>query len=214
VWDVGANVGIYAVLLGRAATAGHVVSFEPVPSTRERLVGNLERNGMTNVTVEPWALSDTEGTVTMAIFPNAPGCDAIIATGVTDDPHEELVVDTTTGEAYLEDSPYGSPDVIKVDIEGHEPEFLRGAWSILERHRPTLMIEYVPERTEGDRAPIWNRILADLFAVYGEADLFGASGERRVTSMDGQSLPPGLYTLIFQRPAIASLGVRDAGGSS
>jgi hypothetical protein len=51
VWDVGANIGIYAVLLGRAAHRGQVVSFEPVPETRQRLLGNIARNGISNVTV-------------------------------------------------------------------------------------------------------------------------------------------------------------------
>src|SRR3954467_11468833 len=77
VWDVGANIGIYAVLLSRAAHRGHVVSFEPVTETRERLMGNIARNGLTNVTVEPVALSDREGRAHMAVHANAHGCDYI-----------------------------------------------------------------------------------------------------------------------------------------
>lgn len=205
VWDVGANIGIYAVLLGRAAAKGHVVSFEPVTSTRERLIGNLQRNDVTNVTVEPWALSDSKGVATMAIFPNAPGCDTIISTGIAVDPHDEMQVRTMTAGEYVKASPYGPPDVIKVDIEGHEPEFLRGAWKILEKERPTLMIEYVPERADGQRGPIWSKVLTDLFGIYGSADLYGVSGHERVTSVAPESLEPGLYTLIFHRPAAGSV---------
>jgi hypothetical protein len=38
---------------------------------------------------------------------------------------------------------------MKVDIDGHEPAFLRGAMSTLDRLRPTMIIEIVPECLEG-----------------------------------------------------------------
>lgn len=50
VWDVGANVGIYAVLLAAAAPDGWVEAFEPVPATHQRLVHNIAANDVGNVT--------------------------------------------------------------------------------------------------------------------------------------------------------------------
>ena len=198
VWDVGANAGIYAVLLGRAAHQGHVVAFEPVPTTRERLVGNLERNKVTNVTVEPAALSDRIGGATMAIYPDAPGCDRIVIADSPSDAPESMGVTTTTGARYAETSPLGAPDVIKVDIEGHELEFLRGAWEVISRRRPTLLMEINPGSWLGDgRSAAWAQLLEDLFGVYGAGRLFDAAGGRRLTSINTEVLPPGTFNLLL-----------------
>ena len=32
-------------------------------------------------------------------------------------------------------------DFLKVDAEGHEPSVLEGAWELIERHRPIIMLE-------------------------------------------------------------------------
>lgn len=198
VWDVGGNIGIYSVLLGRAAPEGHVVAFEPVPQSRERLVGNLERNGVTNVTVEPLALSDQDGEALMAIFPDAPGCDRIVIESSNGEAPESMRVATVTGSGYCDTSPFGEPDVIKVDIEGHEPEFLRGAWDIIDNRKPTLMMEVNPGTWTGEgRFETWERLLADLFALYGAGDWFNLAGAVRVTSLDVRELGPGPYTLIL-----------------
>ena len=35
-------------------------------------------------------------------------------------------------------------DLIKIDIEGHEPRAIRGARGLIERHHPTLLTEFNP----------------------------------------------------------------------
>jgi FkbM family methyltransferase len=210
VWDVGANIGIYAVLLGRAAHRGHVVSFEPVPETRQRLVGNVARNGLTNVTIEPFALSDHEGEAHMAVHPDAHGCDyidlghdggaarAAAGTAVM----EAIDVSTTTGAAYAERSPHGAPDVIKVDIEGHEPEFLEGAWPIIAGRRPTLMMEVnTPAMRTPARAGQWDVTLRRLFGVYEHGTWLGPGGSQvDVDHIDVSALEPHAYTLLLRDP--------------
>lgn len=189
VWDVGANIGIYSVLLGRAAHEGNVVAFEPVPTTRERLLDNLGRNNVTNVTVESTALSDRTGRATMAIYPDAPGCDRIVVGEPLADAPESMGVETTTGALYAEGSPFGAPDVIKVDIEGHELEFLRGAWKIISERRPILMMEINPGSWVGDgRSAAWARLLDDLLDVYGDGQLFDVDGGQRIDSIDAKML--------------------------
>lgn len=198
VWDVGGNIGIYSVLLGRAAHDGHVVAFEPVPSSRERLAGNLALNDVANVTVEPLALSDVAGEASMAIYPDAPGCDHIVAGSAPSDAPESLRVTTTTGAQYAATSPHGQPDVVKVDIEGHEPEFFRGTWDIISSRRPTLLMEVNPHAWSGpERADEWQQLIDDLFAVYGEGLQFDAAGGRRTTTLDVTAIGPGAVNLMF-----------------
>ena len=199
VWDVGANVGLYAVLLSRAASAGHVVAFEPVPASRERLDANLELNDCTNVTVEPIALSDHEGVSSMALYPDAPGCNRIIDPGeLPAEAAGAMQISTATGDGYAQASRYGSPDVIKVDIEGHEPEFLSGSWDLVAALRPTIMLEVNPGTwVHEDRFETWTRLLAQLFDLYGYGDWYDTAGGSRVSSVDVRRLGPGPYTLIL-----------------
>lgn len=208
VWDVGANIGIYAVLLGRAAHAGQVVSFEPVTESRERLLGNIARNGLTNVTVEPVALSDQEGQAQMLVHSNAHGCDYIGSSGDaavrTDDATVTEVLDVriTTGAAYADASPHGLPDVIKVDIEGHEPEFLEGAWPVISTRRPTIMLEVNPTtwRTP-ERVQRWDQTLRRLLETYGHGTWIGPQGSTDVERIDVAALSPHAYALILRDPA-------------
>lgn len=57
--DIGANIGYYTLLMSRAVgPTGHVFAVEPSPEIRARLQDALERNGLTNVTVVPYGISD------------------------------------------------------------------------------------------------------------------------------------------------------------
>lgn len=193
VWDVGANVGIYAVLLGRAASEGQVMSFEPVPETRARLERNIQKNGVENVTVHPFALSSGDGTATMAVHPEAHGCDQIVTS--TDGPVVE--VRTMTGDAFAAE--HGDADVIKVDIEGHEPEFFAGCAEMLRRRKPLLMLEVNPTTWgAAERFRTWNETLSWLLELYGRGDWIDAGGSTPVSQIDVHSLSEHTaYTLIL-----------------
>lgn len=202
VWDVGGNVGIYSVILARAAMDGHVVAFEPVPASRQRLLANLERNAVTNVTVEPLALSDDGGSAWMQVNLDAHGCDRIVTGDAPREAQNRIEVTTVKGTTYAAESPLGDPDVIKVDIEGHEPDFIRGSWELITRRRPTIMMEVNPGTwTAPGRFEVWDATLRELFSLYGEGQWFDTSGTRKVSSIDVRALKPGLYTLIYAAAA-------------
>lgn len=194
VWDVGANIGIYAVLLSQAAPAGRVVAFEPVPVSRARLTANVAKNGVGNVRIEPFALSDRAGVARMAVHAEAHGCDQITQTL---DDFDTITVETATADEYA--SRDGDPDAVKVDIEGHEPEFLAGCWQMLGRRKPLLMLEVNPT-TWGtpERYATWTEMLSSLFELYGAGDWIDATTSTRVESVDVERLSEHTaYTLIL-----------------
>nr|WP_246391031.1 FkbM family methyltransferase [Nocardioides soli] len=203
VWDVGGNIGIYAVLLADAARDGHVVAFEPVPDSHARLVGNLERNGVRNVTVNQVALSDKDGVAVMAVHADAHGCDQIggpVEPGVA-----ALEVETTSADAFQARQGLPDPDVVKVDIEGHEPEFLDGAWGMLSRRKPLLMLEVNPAAWSADRYDRWQATLDKLFGLYGSGQWYQAASHAVVSHVDVHGLEPHAYTLILP-PAAVGVG--------
>lgn len=183
VWDVGANVGIYSVLMARRVA--HVVAFEPVAATVDRLQRNLDLNAAHNVTVVNVALSDVPGEATMATTPGGAGGNHLIRGGDQGD----VSVRVTTGDEYA--SSHGAPDVIKVDIEGFEPDFVRGAIGVIREHRPmiTLEVNTTTITDEADRAA-WQSMVDDLFRIYGQALWFGGTGKPvRVTKLRPDDVP-------------------------
>jgi Methyltransferase FkbM domain len=44
------------------------------------------------------------------------------------------------------------PRFMKIDVEGHEVEVLRGAHLTIERYRPDLLLEYCPDLLEASGA--------------------------------------------------------------
>jgi len=196
VWDVGANIGIYAVLLAAAAPEGRVEAFEPVPDSFRRLEQNVAANAMDNVTTHFVALSDTTGTARMAVHADAHGCDQI---GEVDDDAEAIDVPTLTGDEFLASTGGADPDVVKVDIEGHEPQFLDGAWGMFERRAPLLMMEVNPTAwTDAAQVEEWQATVDRLFALYGSGLWFDTSTPTDVTELDVAALDDTrAFTLLF-----------------
>ena len=191
VWDVGANVGIYSVLM--AKRAARVVAFEPVAATVEHLQRNLDLNDAHNVTVVEAALSDAPGEGTMATMPGGAGGNHLTRGGE----HSDVAVRVTTGDEYA--GSHGAPDVIKVDIEGFEPDFVRGAVGVIREHRPMLTLEVnrTTVTTEADR-DAWQTMVNDLFGIYGDALWFGGQGKAvRVTELHLDDAPMRPCTLAF-----------------
>lgn len=142
VMDVGANVGFWTVPLGRATSK--VYAFEPVTGNCRRLGENIRINGLDHrITVFPFGLSDQSATVPITLREDfrtgsSTGNAAIVPEGQDTDLARERV------EIHPLDSlnlPLARLDFIKLDIEGHEPQFLRGAARTIAQFRPILLTE-------------------------------------------------------------------------
>lgn len=139
IFDVGAWIGVYTLLL--SSLANTVVAFEPCPFSRKILTDNLERNGITNVKVEPLALSDKEGTEKIYYY-NPTKIDEVLASSMWNMINRGMKtngisIPTTTIDSYCEKN-HISPDGIKIDVEGYENEVLAGCsqkcWKMVEVH--------------------------------------------------------------------------------
>jgi hypothetical protein len=78
--DVGAHVGYFTCLAARlVGPRGLVLAFEPQPRNYELLLANVWRNGLTNVVVFPWAVSDSSGFATLHLRPRTPAATRLFA---------------------------------------------------------------------------------------------------------------------------------------
>ena len=136
--DVGANIGYYAMLFGKlVGGSGAVHAFEPAASTHRSLVRNVALNHADNVHVHRLALSDRRRESRLVRFDLNPALNRIAQPGEAG--AEDIRV--TTLDAFVEDAHLSRLDLIKVDIEGAEGEFLGGAEATITRFSPILMIE-------------------------------------------------------------------------
>jgi FkbM family methyltransferase len=175
--DVGANIGthtVYALKSGRFARA---VAFEPEPRNTRLLAMNIEANGFANtVTVVPKACGEAAGIASLHLHPRNKGAHAIGAPP-SDDGREQLDVPVVRVEDALGELgvPAEKLGLIWIDVEGHEPQVLRGLGSLLARRVP-IAFEYAPRRYgEEDR----RRLLGLLGAHYSTWHSLNAAADHR-----------------------------------
>jgi FkbM family methyltransferase len=143
-FDVGANAGLFAVSAARKIGGDRVFAFEPCSSTCEILKRNLHLNGVPDVHVAQLALGDAIGEALLQV--NAPGKDGLNTLGRASHPDSRVVgqesVRITTLDTFMKQQAIPRIDAIKVDIEGAEMMFFRGARELLQRpDAPVILYE-------------------------------------------------------------------------
>jgi FkbM family methyltransferase len=126
VWDVGANIGYYTVLLAQAVgDQGMVCAFEPNPQCLSRLPEILKRNGVSNVRLIDAALGDRNGFAPMVITPDYSVVGRIeIESSPT--AAGTVPVRIMTGDSAVATEHLPIPNLIKIDVEGFEEEVILG----------------------------------------------------------------------------------------
>lgn len=143
IFDVGANVGWYAIQLAHAARdRSRFYCFEPVPRTRATLLRNVGLNKLADrITVFDFGLSDSNGTAEF-FLPEAAGSVAASARNLhPDDQVVKLSVQLQTLDDVVAREQIERVDLIKCDVEGAELSVLRGAARTIERDKPIIFLE-------------------------------------------------------------------------
>lgn len=136
--DVGANVGHYTRRFSELVGGrGRVLAFEPVPATFALLAGNAEHFPYRNVTLFNAAVSDHTSVAGMDVPAFASGLSNYYEAHLGGDA-AALPVLCLNVDALALPAPVR---LVKIDAEGHEPAVLAGMRQLLERDRPTLIVE-------------------------------------------------------------------------
>jgi FkbM family methyltransferase len=148
VWDVGANVGLYAIPSARAAgSSGAVFAFEPVPANLAYLRRHVQLNRLDNVHIVEAAVAATSGGVRMG--PGDSGSEA----AVRDD--GPWIVPAVSLDEWRAATRTPAPILIKIDVEGAEADVLAGATETLRTARPTIFLSlHGPRQQSACRAAL------------------------------------------------------------
>ena len=143
--DIGALHGIFSLVFAMQNSRRKALAVDASPVAFARLLYNIKKNDLTNITPIECALSDKAGTLAM----HYEWEHAVAAGG---DPGGNIIhVPMTTGDELCQRLDF-RPDVIKIDVEGHEIKVLKGLSEIIRECSPMIFLEVHPKRIaeEGD----------------------------------------------------------------
>lgn len=138
-WDVGALFGFFSLAFTLTDTGRRALAFEPNPDSRKKLKQCLSLNPNANVEVFDFAIGLPGEVVTFQR-----GFHFIAAAGLEVQPTSNLAQIETASIDQLIERKFDPPDMIKIDVEGHEFEVLQGARKLLLSHKPLLSLEVHP----------------------------------------------------------------------
>ncbi|MCB8836482.1 FkbM family methyltransferase [Aurantimonas sp. VKM B-3413] len=152
VLDIGSYTGLMSILAGLANPDCTIHAMEPIERTVERMKINLRANGLARrVTIHPRAAAAEFGPEMINYYRD----EDFLGTGNSihdkgKTVHARRMIQMVNTDQYL-----GSKhtfDLIKVDVEGFEPQVLDGLQRIIRRDRPKIVLE------------VWQENEAEVFA--------------------------------------------------
>ena len=126
--DIGGNVGVTALVLSQIPGA-RVLCYEPDAGNCDFLRGNIERNGISNVSVVQAAVADSDGALEFQTDAESTG-GRLVAAGAALS-KTAVKVDTVSLSRVLEQFGEHQVDLIKCDCEG-------GEYTIIEQLTPAI----------------------------------------------------------------------------
>ncbi len=121
--DIGANVGYFTALArSRVGPEGQVYAYEPSPWAFERLSRMISENGWSNVKAVNAGLAETEGELALYLGEAGNHTPTMV-------PHEQQTIARVAVkrlDAEFQFPDRASIDVVKMDVEGFEPNVIRG----------------------------------------------------------------------------------------
>jgi FkbM family methyltransferase len=156
--EVGTNIGVHSIPLAKRCFPGPIFLFEPQQRVFQVLCANLALNNITNAFAYPEACGAADGE---AVVPSL-DYDAVqnfggVSLMAADAPGEKVRV------VALDSLNLPVLGLLKIDVEGFEPQVLKGARETIARCRPVIYIENDRPQQQGEVI----RLIADMgYSMY------------------------------------------------
>ncbi|MCF1750310.1 FkbM family methyltransferase [Mariniradius sediminis] len=143
--DIGANTGVFSILAKASYPNASVFAFEPQPNIFEVLKKNNTINGF-DIHCIPLALSDQEGELPFyntgfSTFEGNNTTHGSLNKEWRTEKQASIIVNVDRLDNFLIKQQVGKVDLVKIDVETLEYEVLKGYGSLLDKHRPILILE-------------------------------------------------------------------------
>lgn len=152
--DIGSYNGLFSIAIGSRFQYAEIYAFEPNPINYRRLEKNIELNKLENIKPFNIGISDLEGSTdfyiqagekmtTVSSYKNS------FTLKHTIGEIEKIKVETNTLDNLL-DELHLVPDLIKIDVEGHELAVLNGGKRMLREYKPTILCEIFTKKFQSE----------------------------------------------------------------
>ena len=188
VYDVGANIGLYARFILKQFGARCVVCFEPMTENRAMLEDNIQAGDCARqVQIMPWALCDKDGEEELQVDDMMSGSATLnrVTGGNAANGRKQYGMEALTETVSVARLDHlvtthhlPPPNVVKVDIEGAEGLMLEGARETLRQHQPDMLIELHGASVAGS---VFHTLTGLGYACFGELDVDGRHQYTRIT---------------------------------
>jgi len=143
--DIGANIGFFSILA--SSYFKNVISFEPTKRTIESFKHNIEHNDIHNIHLMECGLSDRVGEMILNENPLNSGGNSLeefskemVASSMRQD-WNSYSVPVLTLDNFIVTNNIDNIDLIKIDVESHEPYVIKGAIETIENFMPLIYLE-------------------------------------------------------------------------
>jgi FkbM family methyltransferase len=147
IFDVGANIGYYAIPLASHLKNHNVTvhAFEPVSTNFDSLTKGIIRNSLENIIISnKIALGNENGEIEILVTEGGNSGNAVMSFNDSEfnANHKKEMVPITTLDNYMVDKSLTRCDFIKIDIEGAEIFFVQGGMKLIEKFSPIIYGEF------------------------------------------------------------------------
>jgi FkbM family methyltransferase len=141
IFDIGSNTGIYSLLAQTINSKAKVFAFEPVKRIYDKLLKNINLNQYHIETFEI-AISNYSGKATIYDTESEHSYTVTLNKNSLQNSVRVIPVEiiTKTLDNFINENKLGKIDLIKIDVETHEPEVLEGFSGNISLMRPTILI--------------------------------------------------------------------------
>lgn len=131
VFDIGANVGEWALQVQRLNRSAHIHCFEPCADTFATLQANLSQQLGHPITANHLALGSTPDSLELQIYGATSALNSLYSRAVLGQVLERQVIQVDTIDRYCQRQQIDRIHFCKLDVEGHELEVLKGAEQLI-----------------------------------------------------------------------------------
>jgi len=140
--DIGANTGVYSLVASTINPDAEVFAFEPVKRTSSLMLKNLELNPNLKIKLIEKAVSNEDGVSIFYDVPTESQYSASLNNEMLSEISNRISYDVEVVQLdNFEELANKKIDLIKLDVEMHEPEAIEGMINLIKKNQPTILIE-------------------------------------------------------------------------
>lgn len=197
IFDIGANTGVYSLVAKSLNPGAQVYAFEPVNTIFTKLEANARLNNL-DIHCHEMGLSNMDGK--MAIYKvNSDHLYEATLNKIFEakvEGERRIDVEVLTLKTFIETHRIPRIDLMKIDVETHEPEVLEGLAEYLDRFKPVILIELITDYVVAGVMPHF----ANLDYLYFNID--DKNGVHKVDKVDISASHNYLFCLAEQAKSL------------